>query len=694
VSLGRAHELAVAASASVAFLLALLGGELSVFAWAVLLAPWLSLWLRERERQASALSGTVVALASLGLGVATLLQRGAESAVLAGGYALTGLLVARLLTRATLAHDLQALLLSLLLVIAGGVLNVKLSYGPLFLAYGVAIIWALITRELLAGAERASLGDVARNRAVRARKDVVTGRFLVVTSGVAVSVLLCTSVLFVLFPRVGFGSLSLGRDGAGRLPPSVSLRGSPRAGAGGREVVARVSGVSRAAFERGLYLRGAVYEVVGEYGFSQAEPAPKVKRSHLQPARALEETAYEVSLSPGAGDTLFTLGDITATHALAGGSSNPSFAVGVAGQNRRGELTATSALHAPFRYRIHGGVASPVPPAPGRREGLVLEEDVAAVFLALPDDLEPRLKGLAGRVVGDAQSARDKANRLRTFLLTSFTYTLDQPNAGADKPLAAFLLSDPRGHCEYFAAAHALLLRLSGVPTRVVGGYQGGMWDSRGDIVVFQGSNAHAWVEWFEPGTGWVTDDPTPLASAPRAELRGLFAWLERAQRLWDDSVLDYAFQDQKALAQTVREALAAPLAGVDEGRGPKAALGVLGLLALVLGALRLARRRAARRLAGGASGKDALGAALFAALERCGGAPVPATATAREALFAARERLPAHERALLERAVGRYEERRFSKAAPSPGDEELQASLARLPAGGPSQAKGGGLSP
>src|SRR5690606_15309264 len=115
-------------------------------------------------------------------------------------------------------------------------------------------------------------------------------------------------------------------------------------------------------------------------------------------------------------------------------------------------------------------------------------------------------------------------------------------------PLASFLLEDRRGHCEYFASAFALLLRANGIAARVIGGYQGGAYDASDDVIVFTGGNAHAWVEWFLPGAGWIVDDPTPLASAARMELRGLSAFFERLQRFWDDRVLDYALSDQLAL--------------------------------------------------------------------------------------------------------------------------------------------------
>lgn len=69
--------------------------------------------------------------------------------------------------------------------------------------------------------------------------------------------------------------------------------------------------------------------------------------------------------------------------------------------------------------------------------------------------------------------------------------------------------SERFGHCEYFASAMCLLLRSYGIPARLCAGFSCDAKDERGHFVVTTG-DAHAWVEvWFE-GEGWVAFDPTP----------------------------------------------------------------------------------------------------------------------------------------------------------------------------------------
>src|SRR3712207_7075285 len=62
----------------------------------------------------------------------------------------------------------------------------------------------------------------------------------------------------------------------------------------------------------------------------------------------------------------------------------------------------------------------------------------------------------------------------------------------------------------------ALLLRESGVPSRVVYGSTAGQEDGPGEYVV-TGSNMHTWVEVYFPGVGWYPFDPTPGFSMPSA---------------------------------------------------------------------------------------------------------------------------------------------------------------------------------
>jgi transglutaminase-like putative cysteine protease len=65
-----------------------------------------------------------------------------------------------------------------------------------------------------------------------------------------------------------------------------------------------------------------------------------------------------------------------------------------------------------------------------------------------------------------------------------------------------------QGYCQYYASTMAMLLREAGVPTRLAQGFLPGKRSAAGVETVLN-SNAHAWVQVYFPGYGWVDFDPT-----------------------------------------------------------------------------------------------------------------------------------------------------------------------------------------
>jgi len=90
-----------------------------------------------------------------------------------------------------------------------------------------------------------------------------------------------------------------------------------------------------------------------------------------------------------------------------------------------------------------------------------------------------------------------------------FTYTLDVPNGDSGSALVDFL-QQRQGFCQQYAAAMAIMLRQANVPSRVVLGYMHSAPDKDGDFTVTS-HDAHAWVEAYFSGLGWVPFDPTPI---------------------------------------------------------------------------------------------------------------------------------------------------------------------------------------
>jgi protein-glutamine gamma-glutamyltransferase len=81
-----------------------------------------------------------------------------------------------------------------------------------------------------------------------------------------------------------------------------------------------------------------------------------------------------------------------------------------------------------------------------------------------------------------------------------------------------FLFDTKRGFCGHYASAFAVLARAAGMPTRVVTGYQGGIYNRYADYYIVHQSNAHAWDEVWLDGRGWVRVDPTSAVAPTRVD--------------------------------------------------------------------------------------------------------------------------------------------------------------------------------
>jgi transglutaminase-like putative cysteine protease len=91
-----------------------------------------------------------------------------------------------------------------------------------------------------------------------------------------------------------------------------------------------------------------------------------------------------------------------------------------------------------------------------------------------------------------------------------FSYDEQPARVPGVPPLVAFVTRTKAGYCQHFAGAMALMLRWLGVPARVAVGFTSGTYSESHHRWTVTDHNAHAWVEaWFD-GWGWLPFDPTP----------------------------------------------------------------------------------------------------------------------------------------------------------------------------------------
>lgn len=114
---------------------------------------------------------------------------------------------------------------------------------------------------------------------------------------------------------------------------------------------------------------------------------------------------------------------------------------------------------------------------------------------------------------------------LHHFHVEKFSYSLT-PGVYGDDALDEFLFTRRIGFCEHYAAAFATLMRVAGIPSRVVIGYHGGELNRLGNYVIVRQSDAHAWAEVWLKGTGWLRVDPTEVIAPDRIS-SGLASFLQ-----------------------------------------------------------------------------------------------------------------------------------------------------------------------
>ncbi|MHB0981497.1 MAG: transglutaminase family protein [Thermoleophilia bacterium] len=117
-------------------------------------------------------------------------------------------------------------------------------------------------------------------------------------------------------------------------------------------------------------------------------------------------------------------------------------------------------------------------------------------------------------VVGDATDPYDVTLRVERYLRTHYRYSLEVPPSSYASPIAAFLFGEGVGYCQHFAGALAVLLRLNGIPSRVAVGFTTGEQVGAWSYLVTT-NNAHAWVEAYFSGIGWLPFDATPGRTLP-----------------------------------------------------------------------------------------------------------------------------------------------------------------------------------
>ncbi len=619
---------------------------------------------------------------------------------------------------------LQIYAISLMHLGVAAIITVDLFFAAIFVLYMVVATWTLTLfhfRRIAAGrglptpsigaapgldaaATAAAVAEgpdlAGRSSAAEVGTPLVSAGFFFRTSGVTLFALVGTILFFFLFPRVGVRFMRVPGRGGPRLSgfsesvdiddigeikenPAVVMRVVREPDADGRV---------RPPPSRGLYLRGIAYDGYDGTGWSRQQWIGRWRQAdgldgglgrkwRIEPRFRSrwdqDAPRYTVFLTPLDSGVLFT---VPTTHSIETAQPLPrSLRLDQLGNVDMGYPRTRD-----IKYTIE---MSP----PDRGDAAYLTRTMPTFstqfdgvdYVTVPDVVDRvRLRALSERVIAEAgaETPYEIATAIERHLATQYRYTLNIERTPGTEPVIDFLFVRKAGHCEYFASAMVLMLRVVGIPARLVNGFHGGEWNSLASYWLIRQKDAHAWVEVPLGLAGWITFDPTPaVASEEESALAPLRRVLDYLQLTWINHVVSYdARQQRDAVAATRTKARSASRSfrdwlesfGGDGADGTPREVGsrrvgvalmALGaVLVLVIGVRRFAGRggtdptaRVTRR--GAAEGDPAGGRAAAAALE------------CYERALAA---LAAHG---LERAAAetpRELARRVAAAAPPDGDE------------------------
>lgn len=461
--------------------------------------------------------------------------------------------------------------ISFFLLLITSIMTFSVLFALSCLLFAVTATWALITfnmkQEIEAHLLPASKTDVSNDQLEEAYSNfpvlssVLTGKFFVGTFGVTMASFVVSLAVFVILPRFREGMLfRYGSEFSQRVSgfsEEVALDSFGVIRLDHRPVMR----VSLPQIEEGqtlpfrLYWKGLSYNHYDGFRW-RADPQ---RKKHIHLTREYEQVAWfglsddkselleqRVELSSSGYEVLF------AAHA----------AQGIEGRFLGlyyDELTGnTQVIYNPYspNYTVYSDISRPAAEAL-EQDGREYPEEILAWYVQTPE-LSERILGLAHEIGTDLSNPYRLAFAVQKYLDQNYAYSLDVRRSTDITPLEDFLFVNKTGHCEYYATSMAILLRVLGVPARVVNGFAQGRWNEYGRFFTVRQSDAHAWVEVYFPSHGWVVFDPTPAAAfgdtyqqfvEQRNFLANVYRYSEYLRAKWNRYVIDFSTLDQADLA-------------------------------------------------------------------------------------------------------------------------------------------------
>ncbi len=137
--------------------------------------------------------------------------------------------------------------------------------------------------------------------------------------------------------------------------------------------------------------------------------------------------------------------------------------------------------------------------------------EVRKKYTTLPDTVTERTRQFAQALTEGMVTDYDRVLAVRDALRELYPYTLVMPRLPEGEDFVDWFLFENRsGYCTSYASAMTVLLRTLGIPARYVEGYVLPEKEKEEDLYRVTNRFAHAWVEVYFEGFGWLSFEPTP----------------------------------------------------------------------------------------------------------------------------------------------------------------------------------------
>jgi hypothetical protein len=457
------------------------------------------------------------------------------------------LAVLKLLTARTSRDNLYVAVIGFLELLAAAILSINIGF---FLCLALFLLFAIAA--LTSGEIRRSMARATTTARVGLRH--FHSRLAMLAIWIAVGILTLTAGMFFLLPRTADAALSTLISHRIRVPgfsDHVTLGEIGEFKTSSRPVmhIAIFGNQSMGSAKwRGEVLSDFDGRVWSRSRTDAGARDARTLTGHINLGiHAGPQRSYRVEFSDLESRTLFFAGTPEIIEELPAGS-------------RQESETGCFRLRQPpppgFRYDVAAVLEEPPEITPPLTPPPVLSMSRREAYTQLPEQIDPRIPQLAQFMTVGAASDLGRARELEKRLRQDYGYTLQLPQREVKDPLADFLFTRRKGHCEYFASAMAVMLRTLKIPARLATGFQNGVYNPISDLWLVRASDAHSWVEAWIPGHGWTTFDPTPadLSSRPFTLFSQAGLYLDAAETFWRQWVVGYDPNRQGTLADRIEQ--------------------------------------------------------------------------------------------------------------------------------------------